>query len=66
MKVLSDALRRHPYDRDILLALGMYEREAGRADAARSRAKLLRELEPGSGEWARAAASIEAGDERRP
>jgi tetratricopeptide (TPR) repeat protein len=59
MKVLAAALARHPYDRDILLALGSYEREAGRMDAARSRAKLLRELEPDDPAWARAAAALE-------
>ncbi len=60
MKVLAAALARHPYDRDLLLALGSYEREAGRAEAARARATLLRELEPDDPAWARAAAALEA------
>jgi Flp pilus assembly protein TadD len=58
IKVLSGALARHPYDRDILIALGTYERDAGRADAARSRAQLLRELEPDDPRFARAAAAL--------
>ncbi|MDH5338565.1 MAG: tetratricopeptide repeat protein [Rubrivivax sp.] len=59
LRVLTRALEQDPYNRDVLLALGTYEREAGRVDAARSRAKLLRELEPTSPQWARAAAALE-------
>lgn len=61
MKVLAAALEHHPYDRDILFALGSYERDARRAEAARSRAQLLRALEPDDPAWAQAASSLEAG-----
>lgn len=46
VNVLEDALKRHPYDRDILLALVSYQREAGNAPRAQEFAKLLQELEP--------------------
>jgi Flp pilus assembly protein TadD len=59
MRVLETTLKRHPYDRDVLIALGMYEREAGRHGSARKRARLLRELEPADQELARIAEQIE-------
>jgi Tfp pilus assembly protein PilF len=46
IQVLRRVLLRHPYDRDILLALASYELEANDVTAALERVKLLRELEP--------------------
>lgn len=61
VKALAAALQRHPYDRDLLVALGMYELEAGRLDGARTRAKLLRALEPTDPAIARLATQLEGG-----
>jgi Flp pilus assembly protein TadD len=58
MKVLQSALARHPYDREILFALATYDRAAGDVAGARSRAKLLRELEPENRDFARLAAEL--------
>jgi tetratricopeptide (TPR) repeat protein len=58
MKALQGALARHPYDRNLLFALATYERAAGDAARARSRAKLLRELEPENRDFARLAAEL--------
>jgi predicted CXXCH cytochrome family protein len=59
IKALAAALQRHPYERDLLVALGMYELEAGRLDGARSRARLLRALEPNDPAFARLATQLE-------
>jgi len=59
-KTLEAALARHPYDRDILLALAGYEREAGQLGKAAQRAKLLAELEPDNAELARFARELES------
>ncbi len=47
LAVLESALSRHPFDREILIALASYEREAGDLSGARARIELLRRLEPG-------------------
>jgi Flp pilus assembly protein TadD len=44
--ILRDSLERHPYDRDSLIALAVYERQAGDVDAAIAHAELLVHLEP--------------------
>jgi Flp pilus assembly protein TadD len=44
--VLEAALARHPHDRDLLVALASYDREAGDAARAARRAQLLVELDP--------------------
>jgi Flp pilus assembly protein TadD len=58
MKVLQAALARHPYDRDLLFAAATYERAAGDVARARERARLLRELEPESHDFARLASEL--------
>jgi len=45
-KVLADALGRAPYDRDLLLGLATFERDAGHVDAARGYARRLVEVMP--------------------
>jgi Flp pilus assembly protein TadD len=45
-KVLEAALREHPYDRDLLVALTYYSAAAGNRDAALGYVHRLRELEP--------------------
>jgi len=64
-KTLEAALARHPYDREILLALASYEREAGNVTRAAQRAKLLAELEPDNAELARFARELDAAAPRR-
>jgi Flp pilus assembly protein TadD len=46
MTVLRESLLLHPYDRDTLMALAIYERQAGDTGAALGHAELLAELEP--------------------
>ena len=43
---LEAVLQRHPNDRDSLLALAAFQRDAGHLDAARNYARRLAELEP--------------------
>ena len=64
-KTLETALARHPYDREILLALASYEREAGNVARAAQHAKLLVLLEPDNAELARFAQEIDAAAARR-
>ncbi len=47
VSVLKNTLLRHPYDRDVLMALASYEAEAGDLDGALEAAELLLRLEPG-------------------
>jgi tetratricopeptide (TPR) repeat protein len=61
MKTLQGALRRHPYDREILFALATYEQAAGNAEPAREHARLLRELEPENRDFARLATELGPG-----
>jgi tetratricopeptide (TPR) repeat protein len=44
--VLLENLERHPYDRDSLIAVSVYERQAGDVEAAAAHAELLLSLEP--------------------
>lgn len=46
MAVLRDSLTRHPYDRETLMALAIYESQVGNRGAALRHAELLAELEP--------------------
>lgn len=62
--VLSRALSRNPFDRDILTALASYEMEAGDFAAALPRADLLAELEPEDRQIQNMAAAIRAMAER--
>ena len=68
MRALDAALARHPYDRDLLIAQALYDREAGDAAQALQRAKLLAELEPDNADLRRFAqdlADARAGAPRR-
>jgi Flp pilus assembly protein TadD len=44
--ILEDSLERHPYDRDSLIALAVYKRQAGNLEDALAHAELLLNLEP--------------------
>ena len=46
MRVLGESLQRHPYDRDTLSALAIYEHQSGDVEAAIGHAELLVRLEP--------------------
>jgi Flp pilus assembly protein TadD len=58
LRVLKAALKRSPYDRDLLMALVSYELAAGNAEAARRHAALLREVEPGNPDFERLAREL--------
>jgi Flp pilus assembly protein TadD len=60
IKTLQVALARHPYDREILLALASYQAEGGDTAAAREHARLLLELEPDNPGIAQFAGSLGA------
>lgn len=55
---LKDALARHPYDRDLLLAMISFEVEAGHVTSALERAELLAQLEPTDPQVAQLLASL--------
>jgi tetratricopeptide (TPR) repeat protein len=59
LTILEQALRRQPYDRDVLFGLAFYAQQAGRRDAALEYAKVLRELEPENPEFAQLVARLE-------
>ena len=59
INVLKGALGRHPYDREILHALALYERTAN-PSAARTHAELLVTLEPDNLDFARLATELRA------
>lgn len=66
-KTLEANLARHPYHRETLAALALYEREAGELERARERVRLLRELEPEDQGIAQFAAELErAGPQSKP
>ncbi|HET7716700.1 MAG TPA: tetratricopeptide repeat protein [Bauldia sp.] len=46
IEILRDSLSRHPYDRETLMALAIYERQTGDLAAAIGHAELLVKLEP--------------------
>lgn len=58
LRVVKDAVARHPYDRELLRALALYARQAGDIAEARRRVALLRELEPEDAEVARLASQL--------
>ncbi|UCF74842.1 MAG: hypothetical protein JSU71_11315, partial [Betaproteobacteria bacterium] len=58
-KTLEENVARHPYDRQSLAALAIYERAAGELDRARGRVRLLQELEPEDQGLAQFAAELE-------
>jgi tetratricopeptide (TPR) repeat protein len=60
LKVLEAALKRQPYDRDLLSGLAFYTARLGSHDAALGYVKQLRELDPENPEYAQLAARIEA------
>jgi len=45
--ILKESIARHPFDRDSLIALAVYERQAGNIEDAMAHAELLLSLEPG-------------------
>jgi Flp pilus assembly protein TadD len=57
---LESALEQHPYDRDILLALAGYQREAGNVARAGEIVRLLKELEPDNAEIASLSSDLSA------
>ena len=59
IKVLTAALARQPYDRDILSGLAYFNAQAGRRDVALGYVRKLRELDPDSAEVAQMARQIE-------
>ena len=58
LATLKDALARHPYDRDLLLAMITYEVEAGLITSGLERAELLAQLEPTNPQVAQLLASL--------
>ena len=58
-KALEANVARHPYDRESLAALALYEREAGELERARGRVGLLQELEPEDQGLAKFAAELD-------
>lgn len=58
MTTLQSALVRHPYDRDLLMAIITYEVEAKAFSSALERAELLGKLEPNSAQIAQLVASL--------
>ncbi len=48
IQTLEAILAKHPNDRDTLMALVTFQRDAGNLGAARDHAKHLAELEPGN------------------
>ena len=51
VKVLKDALKSQPYDRDLLFGLTHYSSAAGERDAALRYARQLSELDPENQEY---------------
>ena len=59
LRVLEAAVKRRPYDRDVLSGLAHFTAQAGSRDSALGYVKQLRELDPESREYAELAAQIE-------
>jgi tetratricopeptide (TPR) repeat protein len=59
IKALDRGLNRHPYDRDMLFAAAMYEREAGNAAGAARNVRILLELEPGNADLQKLARDLD-------
>lgn len=62
LKVLRTALKRQPYDRDVLFALALYSVAANDVRAAQGYLATLRELEPDNRDYAQLAARLGAAD----
>lgn len=63
LRVLKDALRHQPYDREVLFALAQYS-AAGDRKAALGYARQLQELDPENPQYARLVASLSGGASR--
>jgi len=59
LKVLDTALMRHPYDREVLLALVHFTAQSGNRALAQNYVNQLRELDPENGEYAQMAKQID-------
>ena len=59
IKVLNAALKRQPYDRDILSGLAYFNAQAGKREVAMGYVRQLRELDPDNAEYAQMARQIE-------
>ena len=57
--MLESALKRRPYDRDLLSGLAHFTAQAGNRDAALGYVKELRELDPENPEYAELSKQIE-------
>ncbi len=64
IKVLTAALARQPYDRDILSGLAYFNAQVGKRDVAMSYVRQLRILDPDSAEYAQMARQIESAPKR--
>ena len=60
LRTLEAARKRHPADRDLLLALALFERDAGRRERALVHALRLAALEPDNPDAQRLVAELEA------
>jgi len=58
LQTLQAAVKRQPYDRDLLFGLAHYSSAAGNRDAALAYAKELRDLDPENPEFARLVGSL--------
>ena len=56
--MLDAALKRHPYDRDVLATLAYFRAQAGDREAALGYVRQLRELDPESAEYVRMAEQL--------
>jgi tetratricopeptide (TPR) repeat protein len=65
IRTFEAALRRHPYDRDVLAAVATYEREAGNTTKAIQYGRRLMELDPNNAELARFVQGLNAPLPRR-
>jgi Flp pilus assembly protein TadD len=59
LEVLENALARHPYDRDILLALVTINRDQGNLEAARGHVQRMIEIRPEDQQARQLAASLQ-------
>ena len=64
IKVLNAALKRQPYDRDILSGLAYFHAQAGRRETAMVYVRQLRELDPDNVEYAQMGRQIEGASPR--
>jgi Flp pilus assembly protein TadD len=64
MQVLANALKREPYDRDILSGLAYFTARAGNREQALVYVRQLRELDPENSQYAQMAKQIEGAPAR--